>query len=111
MPGGTCTSSYLTLLKSRDEALVHSAHHLTSIEGNPLSLEEVADLIAGREMTAATLSPKDCTNDLTAPHLPRVGKAAYGTSSISSQHNPSSISSPLGNLNPCFDIRTDLPRG
>lgn len=51
MPGGTCTFSYLTLLKSRDEALVHTAHHSTSIEGTPLSLEEVADLIEGREMT------------------------------------------------------------
>lgn len=60
MPGGTCTFSYLTLLKSRDEALVHTAQHSTSIEGNPLSLEEVADLIEGREMIAAALSPRDC---------------------------------------------------
>ena len=33
MPGGTCTFSYLTLVKSRDEVLVHTAHDSTSIEG------------------------------------------------------------------------------
>lgn len=36
----------------RREALVRSAHHSTSIEGNPLSLEEVTDLLAGRDVLA-----------------------------------------------------------
>jgi Fic family protein len=36
----------------RHEALVRSAHHSTSIEGNPLSLEEVTDLLHGREVAA-----------------------------------------------------------
>ncbi|MDY7041873.1 MAG: hypothetical protein SVX38_13530 [Chloroflexota bacterium] len=31
----------------RWEAITRSAHHSTSIEGNPLSLEEVTDLLAG----------------------------------------------------------------
>jgi Fic family protein len=36
----------------RREALVRSAHHSTSIEGNSLSLEEVTDLLAGRDVLA-----------------------------------------------------------
>jgi Fic family protein len=36
----------------RREALVRSAHHSTSIEGNPLSLDEVTDLLAGRDVLA-----------------------------------------------------------
>lgn len=36
----------------RREALVRSAHHSTSIEGNPLSLQEVTDLLAGRDVLA-----------------------------------------------------------
>ena len=52
MPGGTSTFSYLTLSKSRDEALLRSAHHSTSIEGNPRSPEEAAGLIEDREMIA-----------------------------------------------------------
>ena len=36
----------------RREALARSAHHSTSIEGNPLSLQEVTDLLEGREVTA-----------------------------------------------------------
>jgi Fic family protein len=36
----------------RREALVRSAHHSTSIEGNPLSLEEVTDLLSGRDVLA-----------------------------------------------------------
>ena len=36
----------------RREAITRSAHHSTSIEGNPLSLEEVTDLLAGRDVLA-----------------------------------------------------------
>ena len=38
--------------KLRREALVRSAHHSTSIEGNPLTLDEVTDLLAGRDVLA-----------------------------------------------------------
>jgi Fic family protein len=36
----------------RREAFVRRAHHSTSIEGNPLTLEEVTDLLAGRDVLA-----------------------------------------------------------
>ncbi len=36
----------------RREAVTRSTHHSTSIEGNPLSLEEVTDLLAGRDVLA-----------------------------------------------------------
>lgn len=36
----------------RREATARSAHHSTSIEGNPLSLQQVTDLLAGREVFA-----------------------------------------------------------
>ena len=40
----------------RHEALIRSAHHSTSIEGNPLSLEEVTDLLEG---IAVTVHPRE----------------------------------------------------
>ena len=36
----------------RREAIIHSAHSSTSIEGNRLSLEQVSDLALGREIMA-----------------------------------------------------------
>ncbi len=36
----------------RREAITRSANHSTIIEGNPLSLEEVTDLLAGRHVLA-----------------------------------------------------------
>ncbi len=36
----------------RRDALARSVHHSTSIEGNPLSLDEVTDLLAGRDVLA-----------------------------------------------------------
>lgn len=36
----------------RSDAIARSAHHSTSIEGNPLSLQEVTDLLAGRDILA-----------------------------------------------------------
>jgi len=36
----------------RQEAIIHSAHSSTSIEGNRLSLEQVSELARGREITA-----------------------------------------------------------
>ncbi len=46
----------------RREALVRSAHHSTSIEGNPLSLEEVTDLIEGREVAAHPRDKREVLN-------------------------------------------------
>jgi len=36
----------------RQEAIIHSAHSSTSIEGNRLSLEQVSELARGREIAA-----------------------------------------------------------
>jgi Fic family protein len=46
----------------RHEALVRSAHHSTSIEGNPLSLEEVTDLLAGRDVPAHPREKREVLN-------------------------------------------------
>ena len=46
----------------RHEALVRSAHHSTSIEGNPLSLEEVTDLLHGREVAAHPREKREVLN-------------------------------------------------
>ena len=46
----------------RHEALIRSAHHSTSIEGNPLSLEEVTDLLEGREVTAHPHEKREVLN-------------------------------------------------
>lgn len=46
----------------RHEALVRSAHHSTSIEGNPLSLEEVTDLLAGRDVLAHARDKQEVLN-------------------------------------------------
>jgi len=46
----------------RHETLVRSAHHSTSIEGNPLSLEEVTDLIEGRDVTAHPREKREVLN-------------------------------------------------
>jgi Fic family protein len=46
----------------RREAFVRSAHHSTSIEGNPLSLEEVTDLLAGRDVLAHARDKQEVLN-------------------------------------------------
>ncbi len=46
----------------RQEALARSAHHSTSIEGNPLSLEEVTDLLAGRNVLAHAREKQEVLN-------------------------------------------------
>ena len=46
----------------RQEALVRSAHHSTSIEGNPLSLEEVTDLLTGRDVLAHARDKQEVPN-------------------------------------------------
>ena len=48
----------------RREALLKSAHASTSIEGNPLSLEEVSKLAEGREVTATRKAKQEVLNYL-----------------------------------------------
>jgi len=49
-------------LNLRKEALLRSTHASTSIEGNPLSLEEVSDLMIGRDVTALVKDKKEVLN-------------------------------------------------
>ena len=46
----------------RHEALIRSAHHSTSIEGNPLSLAEVTDLLEGRNVMAHPRAKREVLN-------------------------------------------------
>ena len=48
----------------RQEAIIHSAHSSTSIEGNRLSLEQVSELARGREITAARKDKQEVLNYL-----------------------------------------------
>ena len=48
----------------RQEAIIHSAHSSTSIEGNRLSLKQVSELARGREITAARRDKQEVLNYL-----------------------------------------------
>lgn len=48
----------------RKEAIIHSAHSSTSIEGNRLSLEQVTDLALGREVVATQKDKQEVLNYL-----------------------------------------------
>ena len=48
----------------RQEAIIHSAHSSTSIEGNRLSLEQVSELARGREIMAARRDKQEVLNYL-----------------------------------------------
>jgi Fic family protein len=48
----------------RHEAIIHSAHASTSIEGNRLSLDQVSDLAFGREVMAARKDKQEVLNYL-----------------------------------------------
>lgn len=48
----------------RQEAIIHSAHSSTSIEGNRLSLEQVSELARGREITATRRDKQEVVNYL-----------------------------------------------
>ncbi len=50
----------------RRDALLRSAHSSTAIEGNPLSLEEVSDLAAGRSITAKRKDKQEVLNYIEA---------------------------------------------
>ncbi|MBN1214238.1 MAG: Fic family protein [Candidatus Lokiarchaeota archaeon] len=48
----------------RQEAVIHSAHSSTSIEGNRLSLKQVSELAQGREITATRRDKQEVLNYL-----------------------------------------------
>ena len=48
----------------REEAIIHSAHSSTSIEGNRLSLKQVSELARGKEITAARRDKQEVLNYL-----------------------------------------------
>jgi len=56
----------------RQEAIIHSAHSSTSIEGNRLSLEQVSDLARGREVMATRKDRQEVLNYLKV--LENIGK-------------------------------------
>jgi len=58
----------------RREAIIRSAHSSTAIEGNPLSLEQVSDLAAGREITVRRKDRQEVLNYLEA--LERISEFA-----------------------------------
>ena len=49
-------------VKLRKEAIVKMAHHSTSIEGNPLTLEQVKNLLAGKEISAWDKDKREIIN-------------------------------------------------
>jgi len=49
-------------VKLRKEAIVKMAHHSTSIEGNPLTLEQVMNLLAGKEIAAWEKDKREVLN-------------------------------------------------
>ena len=50
----------------RREAIIRSAHSSTAIEGNRLSLEQVSDLVHGREVMATRKDKQEVLNYLKA---------------------------------------------
>ena len=49
-------------VKLRKEAIIKMAHHSTSIEGNPLTLEQVMNLLAGKEIAAWEKDKREVVN-------------------------------------------------
>lgn len=60
----------------RREAIIHSAHSSTSIEGNRLSLEQVSELAQGREIMASRKDKQEVLNYLNV--LENLGKLTDG---------------------------------
>lgn len=60
----------------RREAIIHSAHSSTSIEGNRLSLEQVSELAQGREIIASRKDRQEVLNYLNV--LENLGKLTDG---------------------------------
>lgn len=53
-------------LNLRTEALIRSTHASTSIEGNPLSIDDVSDLLIGRDVLALSKDKQEVINYLSA---------------------------------------------
>jgi len=64
----------------RREAIIHSAHSSTSIEGNRLSLEQVTALAQGREVMALRKDKQEVLNYLNV--LENIGKLIQGGSTL-----------------------------
>ncbi|MFH0774715.1 MAG: Fic family protein [bacterium] len=64
----------------RREAIIHSAHSSTSIEGNRLSLEQVSDLSEGREVMATRKDKQEVLNYLNL--LENIGNLTKGSSMV-----------------------------
>ncbi|MEA3475573.1 MAG: Fic family protein [Candidatus Cloacimonadota bacterium] len=62
----------------RREAIIHSAHSSTSIEGNRLSVEQVSELAKGREIMAIKKDKQEVLNYLNV--LNNIGKLTKGNS-------------------------------
>lgn len=62
----------------RRQAIIHSAHSSTSIEGNRLSLEQVSALAQGREVMATRKDKQEVLNYLNV--LENIGKVTKGDS-------------------------------
>ena len=62
----------------RREAIIHSAHSSTSIEGNRLSLEQVSELANGREIMAIRKDKQEVLNYLNV--LNNIDKLTKGNS-------------------------------
>ncbi|OGP55048.1 MAG: hypothetical protein A2Y65_04150 [Deltaproteobacteria bacterium RBG_13_52_11] len=62
----------------RREAIIHSAHSSTRIEGNRLSLEQVSELAQGREITALRQDKQEVLNYLAV--LENIGNMMQGGS-------------------------------
>jgi Fic family protein len=54
-------------VKLRKEAIAKMAHHSTSIEGNPLTLEQVTNLLAGKEIAAWEKDKREIVNYFQPP--------------------------------------------
>jgi Fic family protein len=64
----------------RREAIIHSAHSSTSIEGNRLSLKQVSDLAQGREVMATRKDKQEVLNYLNV--LENIGELTKGGSIV-----------------------------
>ena len=62
-------------VKLRKEAVVKMAHHSTSIEGNPLTLEQVKNLLAGKEIAAWEKDKREVINYVKVlEYIDRIGE-------------------------------------
>jgi Fic family protein len=71
----------------RRDALIHSAHSSTAIEGNPLSLEQVSDLAAGRDIMVQRKAKLEVLNYLsTLEKIPQLAEENFSEALILKMH-------------------------